>query len=152
MTRNKQSRDASPLAFKRTAAPLRLRLTWHYSLPTFLCRVDGDDGSERAFPFVVVHSNLHLEGGEGLDALVLEDIFGGFRWGHCGLHPACGAVRSEGHHIAKPSPVLQLLRNRLEENIHIHAHTYTHTHWNWCTSSEHPRPSIIKRPQHDTAT
>lgn len=45
---------------------------------TLLGRVNSGHRSKGPFPLVVVDPNLHMEGRERLDALVFEDISGGF--------------------------------------------------------------------------
>lgn len=84
---------------------------------TFLGRVNGGYGTERSFPLVVVDPDLHMEGWERLDALIFEDIFGGFSWRDSCLHPSCRSMGPEGHHVAEAWPILQLLWNRLNETI-----------------------------------
>lgn len=83
---------------------------------TFLSRVDSGNRSKWPFSQVVVNPNLDLERGEGLNALIFKDVSGCFSGGYGCLHPACGAVGSKSHHIAKARSVLQLFRNRLQEN------------------------------------
>lgn len=76
---------------------------------TFLCRVDDCHGAERPFPLVVVHPHFNFVGGEGRQGLVAEDVSGGIRGGHDGLHPADGAEGAESHHVPEAASVLQLL-------------------------------------------
>lgn len=80
---------------------------------TFLCRVDDGHGAEGPFPLVVVHPHFHFVGGEGRQGLVAEDVSGGVRGGHDGLHPADGAEGAEGHHVPEATSVLQLLGHGL---------------------------------------
>lgn len=94
-------------------AAQRRERRWGGLVPTFLCRVDDGDGAEGPFPLVVVDAHFDLVGREGRQALVAEHVAGGIRRGHHRLHPADRAQGPEGHHVAKATPVLQLLGHRL---------------------------------------
>lgn len=80
---------------------------------TFLSWVDGGHWTKRPFSLVVVDPDFDLVGGEGRDALILEDISRGVRRCHSSLHPALCPMWAESHHIAEAWTALQLLRHRL---------------------------------------
>lgn len=97
---------------------------------TFLCRVDDRHGAEGPFPLVVVHPDFNFVGWEGRQGLVAEDVSGGVRGGHDGLHPADGAEGAESHHVPEAASVLQLLGHCLwagrtwETALSATAHVY----------------------------
>lgn len=78
--------------------------------------MDGGHWTKRAFPLIVVNPDFDLVGGEGRDALILEDISRGI-WGRdSSLHPALCPEWAESHHVAKARTALQLLWNGLRRN------------------------------------
>lgn len=80
---------------------------------TPLCRVDDHDSAEGPVALVVVHPDLHLEGGQRRERLVPVLVHGGVGRGHHLLLPASGPVGAERHDVAEALAVLELLGHRL---------------------------------------
>lgn len=75
--------------------------------------MDDHHSAEGPVALVVVHPDLHFEGGEWRERLVPVFVHGGVGRGHHLLLPASGPVGAERHDVAEALAVLELLGHRL---------------------------------------
>lgn len=76
--------------------------------------MDDDNFAKWAVSLIVVHTNLHFEGGERGEGLVSVLVHGGVGRSHHLLLPASGPVGTERNDVAETLTVLELFGYRLE--------------------------------------